>query len=205
MERLARIQKRLEMLRKFDYKRSVFGASTHKYISQPPLSEELADHFEELYKTSIPVNYRSFLTKLSSGGAGPAYGFWGLTPLEREELPQINTIIQDYDGNELSRSGTGPREVPQVCSTIERPFLLSKPWSPSEGALPIPPGTSPYDGCLHLAEIGSGLFYFLVVRGPAKGQIWIDETAEGGYGESADGAGGAETNCKGTGGESIEV
>ena len=32
------------------------------------------------------------------------------------ELPQINTIIQDHDGNELSRSGTGPPSAPGAAA-----------------------------------------------------------------------------------------
>jgi len=121
------------------------------------------------------------LLHIASGGAGPCYGFFGMTPLERVELPHLSTVIQDEDGTEISRFGTGLREVPQVCSSIKRPFPLSASWAPADGRpLPIPPESSPYDGCLQLVELGYGAFQFIVVRGPAAGQIWGDYTAANG-------------------------
>ena len=176
-ERIAQIVSRLEWLQQQDGAATVFGASEHRYRTDNPLTDEALAAFEAEHDVVLPERYRAFLREVTDGGAGPYYGLSAIEPLVRDTLPSHHVVAYDSDGNELAAAGTGPREMPDVASTLARPFPLAAEWSPQDGPLPVADGTSPYDGCVHLAEQGCGYFDFLVVRGPAAGQVWSDYTA----------------------------
>ncbi len=179
--RLEAVRGRLDALRAHDSGRLVFGVQGgagwgHGYELGAALAEDRLAAFEREHGVSLPASYRAFLRHFGDGGAGPYYGLVPLEPLERGELPQ-NAVEVHLDGELVGRSATGPREVPSVVSSTGRPFPLTGSWSPEEGALPVAPGASPYDGCVRLAEQGCGYFDFLVVKGPRAGEVWSDYTA----------------------------
>ncbi len=57
--------------RKADSKLEVFGADSHKYRLNPPVSHAEVGKFEEQYSISLPDGYREFLLCFSNGGGGP--------------------------------------------------------------------------------------------------------------------------------------
>jgi tetratricopeptide (TPR) repeat protein len=180
-ERLSAIRRRLDALRAHDRERVVFGAQRHgdfghDYALREPLGEEALIAFERDHGVALPPGYRAFIAELGNGGAGPHYGLAPLAPLELDELPQHAVEVRLND-EVVGRSATGPREVPSVASSPSRPFSLADAWSPEDGALPVPEGTSPYDGCVPLADQGCGYFDFLVVNGTQHGEVWSDYTA----------------------------
>ncbi len=56
-----------------------FGADSHKYQLEPPISEERIATFEARFNVSLPEGYRNFLLWVGDGGADRrSVGLWGL-------------------------------------------------------------------------------------------------------------------------------
>ncbi len=72
----------------------ISGSECHTHLLRPPLSMEELDAWESLMQVSLPADYRTYLTKLGNGGAGPSYG---LTPFHSpmEEALQKPTVFSD--------------------------------------------------------------------------------------------------------------
>lgn len=64
----------IEELRALDPQFRVFGAETHGYRFNPPLSESAVAAFEAQQGVHLPADYREFITQIGDGGAGPHYG-----------------------------------------------------------------------------------------------------------------------------------
>lgn len=43
-------------------------------VLTPPVPQAVVARFERVHRFEFPASYRSFLTTLSDGGAGPAHG-----------------------------------------------------------------------------------------------------------------------------------
>ena len=78
-DQLARIKSKLTMARKYETDFKAYGASTHKYLLNPPAEHSLIEAFEEKFEVSLPEEYVGYLTQLGNGGAGPQYGITPLT------------------------------------------------------------------------------------------------------------------------------
>ncbi len=168
----------LEQVRGLDPDFELFGASTHNYTLNPTLSEAEVAAFERENKVTLPRDYRDFLLKAGNGGAGPVYGLHELAPWHCEGFSEVTSVVTTKDGQRFE-AGTGPRAELERLSDPARPYPFTAPWrAPEPGeSLPIPEGSHPFDGCLYLADIGCGYYYFLVVTGTAAGQVWVDYTA----------------------------
>src|SRR5208283_1056219 len=66
----------LDRLDRRDPRRKVFGAGTHQYKVNPPLSVSVIEAFENQQGVPLPEDYRSFITEIGNGGAGPFYGLF---------------------------------------------------------------------------------------------------------------------------------
>ncbi|MET8199610.1 SMI1/KNR4 family protein [Micromonospora taraxaci] len=166
----------------------VFGSLGHGWQLEPPLlAEELAEAERQL-QVELPGDYRSFLLEAGRGGAGPAYG---LFPMRR-----VNGLWQwEGDGATLTD-----------LDTLGQPFPHVEAFNPADD-LPEPPDEADYDsveefnaaedeyteqhdaivfkpehsiGLLYLCHLGCALREALVVSGPARGQMWADDTADDG-------------------------
>jgi hypothetical protein len=137
-----------------------------------------------------PHEYRAFLLQVSRGGAGPAYG---LFPLRRVE----GRWRWEGDGADLTD-----------LEALSRPFPRTEAFNPADG-LPDQPDEEDFDseemfneaedaywqqhdavvfapehsiGLLFLCHLGCAYREALVVSGPARGQMWADDTAgDGGF------------------------
>lgn len=168
----------LQQLRTIDTEHMVFGAQTHGYVLQPPLSDEEVAQFERENRVALPAAYRDFLLKAGNGGAGPAYGLKPLEAWHCEEFSQVTTVLTTKSG-ERFEAGTGERALLARPSDPARPYPFTEAWSapgPDE-ILSIPEGSHPFDGCLYLSDLGCGYGYLLIVTGEAAGQVWVDYTA----------------------------
>ncbi|GIG68095.1 SMI1/KNR4 family protein [Phytomonospora endophytica] len=176
MEDMAAIAARLAELREADTGRSVFGSSTHGHTTGGPVDPALLARVEELAGVRLPEHYRAFLTTVGDGGAGPYYG---ITPLAdalawitdgwgAEVLGADSPLTGDVDFTELL---DGPEDWEEHAALLEsdpeyeagferlKEEYLGEPWC--NGRLPI-------------AEYGCGDWYFLVLRGPRRGSLWVD-------------------------------
>ncbi|MEV5767605.1 SMI1/KNR4 family protein [Micromonospora sp. NPDC052213] len=165
----------------------VFGAHAHRWTLEPPLRAEEMAELEGQLRVELPEEYRSFLLAAGRGGAGPTYG---LFPLRRVD----GRWAWEGDGADLTDR-----------DTLHQPFPHTEPFNPADG-LPEPPDEEDYDtveafneaedaywerhdrlvyapdhsiGLLYLCHLGCAMREALVVSGPARGQMWADDTADG--------------------------
>lgn len=68
------IIKILNQAQHIDAKYELFGASTHQYRLNPPISESFVRNVETQYGFTLPEEYFQFITEIGDGGAGPDYG-----------------------------------------------------------------------------------------------------------------------------------
>ena len=138
--------------------RSPFGSAKHGFRLAPAAGEPDVSLLESSCGVTLPPEYRAFITRVGDGGAGPAYG---LLPLRR---------AMDYD---VGSSDPG---------RLRAPF----PWTEFYDALdlhdPVTLDGLPRPGSLTVCDEGCYHRHFIVVTGPARGQMWIDSTtSDGGF------------------------
>jgi hypothetical protein len=166
---------------------SVFGADGHGWRLEPPVTGIELVELESQLGVELPAEYRAFLLQAGRGGAGPAYG---LFPLHRVE----GRWRWEGDGADLTD-----------LTTLSRPFPHIDAFNPADG-LPDPPDEDDFEsesqfneaedaywkhhdsvafapehsvGLLYLCHHGCALREALVISGPARGQMWADDTADG--------------------------
>lgn len=108
MDMIEEIESRLLELKRKDKRFSIFGASNHKYRFNPRLSDDQICLFEQRYEITLPKGYRTFLTEIGNGGAGPYYG---LETLE-------DSVFQDLD-----------YKRPGETLNLKKPFPFTESWN----------------------------------------------------------------------------
>ncbi|MEV0644965.1 SMI1/KNR4 family protein [Phytomonospora sp. NPDC050363] len=152
------------------------GPHRHDRTVPPPVDPGLLARVEELAGVPLPADYRAFLTGVGDGAPGPYYG---ITPLE-DALEQVtgawgasvlgadSPLTGDVDfTEELGGPADWEEHVarldadPDYAAGFDRlqGVYLDEPWC--QGRLPI-------------ADYGCGDWFFLVVRGPSRGTVWVD-------------------------------
>ncbi|MBG6136488.1 SMI1/KNR4 family protein [Longispora fulva] len=166
----------------------VFGASSHEWKVESPLSSEDLAELEAQLGVELPGEYRSFLLYCGRGGAGPAYGLFPARRMGRR---------WEWEGD-----GADLTDLDQLST----PFEHVEAFNPADG-LPEPPDEEAYDsedafnaaedvyweqhdrvayapehsvGLLYLSHLGCALREALVISGPARGTMWADDTADDG-------------------------
>ncbi|MFD1370814.1 hypothetical protein [Actinoplanes sichuanensis] len=72
--RLTPFLEHVEVLRRLDRGRDVFGAERHHWQVRPPLGEQPVATLEQDLGYRLPAGYRTYLTAYGNGGAGPLFG-----------------------------------------------------------------------------------------------------------------------------------
>jgi hypothetical protein len=163
---LDRIAEKVRRARELDLR--PFGAETNGIKPfHPPLSEDEVAAVEARLGITFPPEYRGFITRVGNGGAGPAYGLFRLSTALAEcgadkhpqllaiPFPHLETYNPDTDPEVIAFWDRADRgEVSEAEQRLQ---------SPREGA-----------GTLPLCDEGCGYLHLLVVSGPTRGAIWID-------------------------------
>jgi hypothetical protein len=145
-----------------------FGVEGHWFRLRPPLTEWQVAAFEDRYGVELPGEYRAFITRVADGEAGPAYGMFSLaealtkerrgfvpddflrTPFPHTSAynpsndPEVEALWEGVESGEVSEVEAGRRDLYQTAGTLV------------------------------LCHEGCGYLHFLVVTGPAGGQMWLD-------------------------------
>jgi hypothetical protein len=140
-------------LKRTDKKLKFFGAKTHKYSFNPPLSLEEADLFEKTHQIHLPPEYRFFITQIGNGGAGPYYG---VRPL------------QDFQAHYVHH------EVELPATYLHKPFPAHYWLNEEETRITKEIVQQSVFGTLSICEEGDGYNHLLIVAGDEKGNIWFD-------------------------------
>jgi hypothetical protein len=154
-----------------------FGATSHGWQLDPPLTAKEVVDLESQLGVRRPAEYRSFLLQVSRGGAGPAYGLFPLRCVN-------GRWRWEGDGASLNDSGALARPFGHIRAFNPADDLPSQPeavhdeevWWELHDKLLYDPAHSA--GLLYLCHLGCALREALVVSGPSRGQMWADDTAD---------------------------
>lgn len=73
----------------------VFGASSHKYRLNDPVSVDFVRAAEEKYGFTLPDDYFRFITEIGDGGAGADYGLYSFEEfITKDKYPAIEEVRQ---------------------------------------------------------------------------------------------------------------
>jgi hypothetical protein len=153
------------------------SSTAHGYRLREPVDTATLDRAERAIGVPLPEGYRHFVTAIGDGGAGP---YWGVIPLG-EALDRLDGYLGD-----LTTLG---RDCP-LSADVDFGELAGQPdgWDEHVARLESDPSyqahydrltdtyaASPWlDGRLPLVDYGCGDWFFLVVRGPRSGTVWVD-------------------------------
>ena len=95
---------------------AIFGANSHSFLLNPPLTETEMSAFEQRHSIRLPAEYRHFLGCIGNGGAGPYYGVFPLG-------------MMDDLGDKLKPW----RENDGFIGLLSKPFPLKDEWNDVRG------------------------------------------------------------------------
>lgn len=163
-----------------EIKTAVFGAETHGFHLNPPISELEATAFEQNHSVLLPPDYRQFLTRLGNGGAGPFHGIFPLGVMDD------NFNLRPWRKNE------------GIVGILSKPFRFHGEWNdvsakPDDDLLKR--DAAEYDrqierfdrtywsselvnGAIPICHEGCALRIWVVVTGEQAGNLWEDRRSE---------------------------
>ncbi|NUT20443.1 MAG: SMI1/KNR4 family protein [Hamadaea sp.] len=182
------IRQRVEALRAHADHGKVFGAAVfgvgHGFVLEAGLSSDELLALESWLGVSLPDDYRSFLTDVGAGVAGPGYG---VLPVRRQT---VSGWAWHGDGATMTDPSRIADPFPvartlnsRIDSLGPRPekhdFAGEEEWHQAYGVwqaevdemLNDPDLTA---GAICLCHHGCGMYDWLIVSGPARGTMWSD-------------------------------
>lgn len=198
-----RIARKLADLKAADPTFRAFGAYMHQYRLGPTLTDAALRKVERYYAIELPADYRSFLTTIGNGGAGPGYGLerLGIPAMLPKTRPRPILVsvqhssqgpvypVKQFARRFRSMYWNGVRRLAKDRKCLARPFPLRKMVNRSD--LKVPRAEAEYetwertvwrqfdDGLLELAGYGCGMIAKLVVTGQRRGTVWVADECDG--------------------------
>ena len=125
-EQLHRIQQKLSQAKAADKDLEVFGAETHEYHLNPPVSEAEVLAFEKKYGVSLPEDYRAFVQTIGDAKAqkldtmaGPYYGLYAFGT-------QVNDLVYDQTETYLKAPcALSPDMTKEEWEALSSPLLMN--------------------------------------------------------------------------------
>lgn len=89
------VVKVLKAAAEIDKNFKLFGASSHKYRLNDPVSVDFVRAAEEKYAFALPDDYFRFITEIGDGGAGPDYGLYSFEEfITKDKYPANEEVRQ---------------------------------------------------------------------------------------------------------------
>jgi hypothetical protein len=176
----------LNELDRRDPDRKAFGSDEWQYKLNSPVSLDLVEEFERRHGFTLPDDYRTFLTEIGNGGAGPYYGVFpfgwhddgdgyrvwkdgGLVGDLSKPFPHVdswNLPDSFWERQPNPPPDTPTEEKDRMIEAWDRE-LEARYWGPAimNGAIPI-------------CHLGCALRQWLVLNGGQKGYVWQDDRAD---------------------------
>lgn len=190
-ETWAGVRERVEALVGRPGATEVFGASAHRFALAAPLTGEQLLDWEARAGTTLPHEYRTFLTEVAAAGAGPYHGLLGF----RVTGGTAHWVGDDWRGPEqLDLRAVFPHRD-EYQPEMWPPFdpIPEPAWFPTVAdhaeavhrraelvrALEDRDEADTY-GTIPLCHHGCGYYDLLVVNGPDAGHVWTDNRASDG-------------------------
>ena len=173
--RIYQIKEKLIKLSAADIEHKIFGATEyakidhgHHYKLLPTVTQYEIEQFESKRQVSLPDEYKTFLTCMSGGGAGPYYGLYTMEKGVKE--------AQEYS-TEDSKGIENPLSIDFPFSNSEtQKFINYYNACIEEGdddEIVYPEIPDELTGVIFLSEYGCGWSYLLVVKGEQAGTVWF--------------------------------
>ena len=168
----ADVHARLELLLGADLSRRMLGAERHRYQLRPPWSEDRIRRFETRHGVTLPEEYRYFLRWIGAAGAGPGYGLyepgtWDDEPRSWESTRRVGPLDRPWPHR---AAWNLPRErLAALAAELDDDLAAAEHWAPeiAWGAMPV-------------ASLGGGTQALLVITGPERGTLWVDDRVHDG-------------------------
>ncbi len=174
---------RLADLDRRDPQRKVFGAKVHDYRLRPTVPISVIESFEKQYGISLPHDYRSFITEIGDGGAGP---FYGLLPFGKDDTDcdwHSSSLVGDLSKPfphtgawNLPASFWSCLPDPSPDTPLEEEDRLMNAWDRELEAHYWNPTIM--NGAIPICHQGCALRQWLVVHGEQTGFVWNDLRAD---------------------------
>ena len=183
-EQLLRIQQKLAQAKAADKDLEVFGASSHKYHLNPPVSEVEVLAFEEKYGVSLPEDYRAFVQTIGDANAqkldtmaGPYYGLYAFGT-------QVDDLL--YEGSETylkAPCALSPDMTQEEWEALSSPLLMDEEKDEDDFENEEKVDTTEteeeytrqcgkvFGGLLPLGSQGCAYYHALVLTGPYAGRV----------------------------------
>lgn len=139
---MSELQKQIDTIKR--------GIAKRKLSVGPVVTEAEVSEFETMASIRLPEEFRQFLLQVGNGGDGPGTSF-------ADGMYCLGEYHLDH------------RSPAEVISDLSRPFPFTEYWS-TEDDEEFPDHV--WHGSLPLSEEGCGMWWHLIVTGPARGQIW---------------------------------
>jgi hypothetical protein len=154
----------------------MFGSRYHECRVGPPADPAVLARVEALAGVELPADYREFVTTIGDGGLGPYYGIMSLTDamgqVERTSglasLGKDSPLTEDISIGDLMNR---PADWAEHTTRIETDPDYAAGWSQLRAKFMAEPWCH---GRLPIAQFGCGDWFFLVLRGPRRGTMWVD-------------------------------
>ena len=171
-EQLQRIQQKLAQAKAADKDLEVFGASSHKYHLNPPLTEAEVLAFEKKYGLQLPECYRAFMltigdakAKKSDFIAGPYYGLYAFgTSLDSLLYEKIETYLK-------APCNLSPDMTKEEWETLSDPLLPSEEAEEDDDDKYFAERAKVFGGLLPLGSQGCTYEHALVLNGKYAGRV----------------------------------
>ena len=171
-EQLQRIQQKLAQAKAADKDLEVFGASSHKYHLNPPVSEAEVLAFEEKYGVSLPEDYRAFVQTIGDINAqkletmaGPYYGLYAFgTSLDSLLYEKIETYLK-------APCNLSPDMTKEEWETLSDPLLPSEEEEEDDDDKYFAERAKVFGGLLPLGSQGCTYEHALVLNGKYAGRV----------------------------------
>jgi hypothetical protein len=153
----------------------------------PPVDPNLLAHVEDAAGCLLPEGYRDFLLA-HDGGAGPC---WGILPLSeslaylRGDLSSLGRDFPLTDEVDFMKECGAPLQWEEHVQRLQ----TDPPYDAAFDELKRRYlGFEALPGRMPFCENGCGEYFFIAVRGPKRGTVWLDsvDTSSGVFYRAAD-------------------
>ena len=152
---LKRISNKFERLRASDPECLIGSSGEHGYELKSPIDARELSDLERSHDVELPPDYRMFVSTFSNGGPGPIYGQFS-----------VQEAFADY----LTPALPFPYESGR---RVEFSYAHSGDELKRLGKFYTDPANQ--HGKIVIGEMGCGIMTDLIITGPARGQVWIDD------------------------------
>lgn len=166
----------------------VFGSHGHRWVLEDPLTDAELAELEAQMGAQLPDDYRSFLTSVAAGGAGPGYGLFPVRRIQGRwrwegdgaDLADLGLLAQPFPPHgpdpEALDALLAVRPEEENFEEIEDFDDAIEAWDERWEALMFAPERTA--GAIVISHLGCAQREWLVISGVHRGTIWSDRRAD---------------------------